>query len=131
MEAFNYNIGIMSKFAYENFWKNVDKSLSISEKRKLYEQFYKENEAAINESVNELLEKTKTASFLTEGRVVNEGLFDRVKSKEEIDKSLSGSRLYKRLLSEGISETTIEKLKSVKLPDEGYGSYFQGGTGTG
>jgi len=85
MGAFNYNIGIMSKFAYENFWKNVDKSLSISEKRKLYEQFYKENEAAINESVNELLEKTKTASFLTEGRVVNEGLFDRVKSKEETD----------------------------------------------
>ena len=47
------------------------------------------------------------------------------KSKEEIDKSLSGSRLYHKLLSEGLSVTTIEKLKSVKLPDEGYGSYSE------
>lgn len=47
------------------------------------------------------------------------------KSKEEIDKSLSQSRLYKKLLSEGLSEASIEKLKSVKLPDEGYGAYSE------
>ena len=47
------------------------------------------------------------------------------KSKEEIDKSLSGSKLFKRLLSEGISETSIEKIKSIKLQDEGYGAYSE------
>ncbi len=47
------------------------------------------------------------------------------KSKEEIDKSLSGSKLYKRLLSEGISESSIEKFKSVKFADEGYGGYSE------
>ena len=47
------------------------------------------------------------------------------KSKEEIDKSLSGSRVYTKLLSEGITEASIEKLKSVKFPDEGYGAYSE------
>lgn len=51
------------------------------------------------------------------------------KSKAEIDKSLSksskGGTIYTKLVSAGFSETCIEKLKSVKLPDEGYGAYSE------
>lgn len=51
------------------------------------------------------------------------------KSKVEIDKSLSYSehkdRLYNRLLASGISKVSIEKIKTVKLPDEGYGAYSE------
>jgi len=51
------------------------------------------------------------------------------KSKAEIDKSLSksskGGTIYTKLVSSGISETSIEKLKNVKLPDEGYGAYSE------
>lgn len=51
-------------------------------------------------------------------------------SKSEIDKSLSSSNtksggIYQTLVSEGISESSIEKLKSLKLPDEGYGAYSE------
>lgn len=51
------------------------------------------------------------------------------KSKAEIDKSLSksskGGTIYAKLVSAGISEMSIEKLKNVKLPDEGYGAYSE------
>ena len=73
MNAFDYNIGIVSKYARENFWNKVDKSLPISEKRKLYEQFFAENAQQISESVNELLASRNTKM------VVNEGFFDDVK----------------------------------------------------
>jgi MoxR-like ATPase len=72
MNAFDYNIGIVSKYARENFWNKVDKSLPISEKRKLYEQFFAENSQMISESVDELLKNRNSRM------VVNEGFFDDV-----------------------------------------------------
>lgn len=51
------------------------------------------------------------------------------KSKAEIDKSLSKSNkrgtIYTKLVSAGFSEACIEKLKSVKLPDDGYGAFSE------
>ena len=51
------------------------------------------------------------------------------KSKEEIEKSLSPSskrnNTYNRLKSLCISDETINKLKTVKFPDEGYGAYSE------
>lgn len=51
------------------------------------------------------------------------------KSKAEIDKSLSSSdnpkSIYNRLINEGFSESTIEKIKTKKLPDDGYGAYSE------
>lgn len=50
-------------------------------------------------------------------------------SKAEIDKSLSPSdnpsSIYTRLLESGFSNETIEKIKNIKLPDEGYGAYSE------
>lgn len=53
-----------------------------------------------------------------------------ISSKKEIDKSLSPktkkqNTIYLRLKDAGISEESIEKLKTVKLPDEGYGAYSE------
>ena len=50
------------------------------------------------------------------------------KSKEEIDKSLSSTsngKVYKRLIAAGISNDSIEKLKNIKFPDDGYGAYSE------
>ena len=51
------------------------------------------------------------------------------KSKAEIDKSLSMSdrngTIYNKLIAAGINKASIEKLKSIKLPDEGYGAYSE------
>lgn len=50
-------------------------------------------------------------------------------SKAEIDKSLSPSNnkngIYTRLIKAGISKESIQKIKNIKLPDEGYGSYSE------
>ena len=50
-------------------------------------------------------------------------------SKAEIDKSLSPSSnskgIYKKMIEAGISEESIEKIKTIKLPDEGYGAYSE------
>ena len=50
-------------------------------------------------------------------------------SKAEIDKSLSPSDnskgIFKKLIKAGISEESIEKIKTIKLPDEGYGAYSE------
>ena len=50
-------------------------------------------------------------------------------SKAEIDKSLSPSDnsngIYKKLIQAGISKESIEKIKTIKLPDEGYGAYSE------
>lgn len=50
-------------------------------------------------------------------------------SKAEIDKSLSPSKnskgLFKKLIEAGISVESIEKIKTIKLPDEGYGAYSE------
>lgn len=51
------------------------------------------------------------------------------KSKAEIDKSLSPSEkshcIYNTLIKAGLSESTIEKIKTTKFPDEGYGAYSE------
>ena len=51
------------------------------------------------------------------------------KSKAEIDKSLSPSEkshcIYNTLMKAGLSESTIEKIKTTKFPDEGYGAYSE------
>ena len=50
-------------------------------------------------------------------------------SKAEIDKSLSPSDtlscIYTKLIEAGLSEESIEKIKTIKLPDEGYGAYSE------
>lgn len=50
-------------------------------------------------------------------------------SKAEIDKSLSPSDklngIYTSLVKAGFSQESIEKIKNIKLPDEGYGSYSE------
>ena len=50
-------------------------------------------------------------------------------SKAEIDKSLSPSDnskgIFKKLIETGISVESIEKIKTIKLPDEGYGAYSE------
>ena len=50
-------------------------------------------------------------------------------SKTEIDKSLSPSDnskgIYNKLIEAGISVESIEKIKTIKLPDEGYGAYSE------
>ena len=50
-------------------------------------------------------------------------------SKAEIDKSLSPSDtpscIYTKLIEAGFSEESIEKIKTIKLPDEGYGAYSE------
>ena len=50
-------------------------------------------------------------------------------SKAEIDKSLSSSdnpsNIYARLIKAGFSQESIEKIKTIKLPDEGYGAYSE------
>lgn len=50
-------------------------------------------------------------------------------SKAEIDKSLSPSdcpsNIYAKLIEAGFSEDSIEKIKTIKLPDEGYGAYSE------
>lgn len=50
-------------------------------------------------------------------------------SKAEIDKSLSPldnpSGIYTKLVKAGISGEAIEKIKTIKLPDEGYGAYSE------
>lgn len=50
-------------------------------------------------------------------------------SKAEIDKSLSPSNnsngIYKKMIEAGISKESIEKIKTIKLPDEGYGAYSE------
>ena len=50
-------------------------------------------------------------------------------SKAEIDKSLSPSdnpsRIYTKLIEAGLSEDSINKIKNIKLPDEGYGAYSE------
>ena len=50
-------------------------------------------------------------------------------SKAEIDKSLSPSGntngIFSKLIEAGISEESIEKIKTTKIPDEGYGSYSE------
>ena len=50
-------------------------------------------------------------------------------SKAEIDKSLSASNntntIFTSLVEAGFSIESIEKIKSIKLPDEGYGSYSE------
>ena len=52
------------------------------------------------------------------------------KTKTEIDKSLSPSQksedsIYQRLIKEGVSKNDIEKIKNIKLSDEGYGAYSE------
>ena len=50
-------------------------------------------------------------------------------SKAEIDKSLSPSDnpkgIFKKLIEAGFSVESIEKIKTIKLPDEGYGAYSE------
>ena len=50
-------------------------------------------------------------------------------SKAEIDKSLSPSdhpsSIYTKLIHAGFSQESIEKIKTIKLPDEGYGAYSE------
>lgn len=50
-------------------------------------------------------------------------------SKAEIDKSLSPSdnpsNIYAKLIKAGFSQESIEKIKTIKLPDEGYGAYSE------
>lgn len=50
-------------------------------------------------------------------------------SKAEIDKSLSPSdnpsRIYIKLIEAGFSEDSINKIKTIKLSDEGYGAYSE------
>lgn len=50
-------------------------------------------------------------------------------SKTEIDKSLSPSdnpsKIFTNLIEAGFSNETIEKIKTIKLPDEGYGAYSE------
>lgn len=50
-------------------------------------------------------------------------------SKAEIDKSLSPSDtpscIYTKLIEAGFSQESIEKIKTIKLPDEGYGAYSE------
>lgn len=64
-------------------------------------------------------------------------------SKTEIDKSLSElvqkgkqdtdgnkkarrtPRIYEQLIAEGVSKESIEKIKTIKIPDEGYGAYSE------
>ena len=50
-------------------------------------------------------------------------------SKSEIDKSLSPSdnpsKIYTKLIEAGLSEDSINKIKTIKLSDEGYGAYSE------
>lgn len=75
-------------------------------------------------------------SRMKEGEVLNRELEQAIwhllystKSKAEIEKSLSAynkkSTIFTKLIESGISIESIEKIKSIKLPDEGYGSYSE------
>lgn len=75
-------------------------------------------------------------SKMKDGEVLNRELEQAIwhllystKSKVEIDKSLSApdntNTIFTKLIESGISIESIEKIKSIKLPDEGYGSYSE------
>jgi len=55
MNANIYNMSHATKFVAENFWGKIDKTLPLSEIKKLYEQFISENENEVTVSVNEML----------------------------------------------------------------------------
>lgn len=65
-----YNMSLATDYVAKNFWKNVDDSLSAKEVKALYENFLKEHENEVLESVNELY------SQKIKGRQINEGFWD-------------------------------------------------------
>lgn len=75
-------------------------------------------------------------SRMKNGELLNRGveqalwhLLYSTNSKSEIEKSLSPSNnkkgIYKILVESGISFISIDKIKTIKLPDEGYGAYSE------
>lgn len=47
-----YNIGLLCDYTLQNFWKKLDKNASVSEAKRMYEEFFNSNLNAINESVD-------------------------------------------------------------------------------
>ena len=93
MDYLNYNIGIVSKYSKENFWNKVDKSIPISEKRKMYEEFYKEHESMISESVKELLDSRKSSMVINES-----GFFDdAIDSDDDLENSIPDEKPIKSM----------------------------------
>ena len=82
----------------------------------------------MNSTRHSLLRKMQKGEVLSrETEQILWHLLYSTKSKSEIDKSLSPRKdgIFNYLIKTGLSEETIEKIKSVKLPDEGYGAYSE------
>ena len=58
MDSNNYNVGLLTDFTIENFWKKTStKGKKAKELKEEYQRFLENNEQAVNESVNAFVDK--------------------------------------------------------------------------
>ena len=98
------------------------------EQKKYRWNYVSDKRYPMNSTRHSLLRKMQKGEVLSrETEQILWHLLYSTKSKSEIDKSLSPRKdgIFNYLIKTGLSEETIEKIKSVKLPDEGYGAYSE------
>lgn len=108
-ETMNYNLGLLTKFTYENFWMKVDrKNTTAKELKEKYKEFLKENAQAVNESVTERF-----------GELIEEGAAEMRKKRAE--RAASGEDVYGNGGDSGNGENAASggrKIKRQTIEDE-------------
>ena len=117
--------------------KTMLKKLGIkkAEENKYRWNFVEDKIYPMNATRHAILSKLDKGEKLTkENEYLLWNLLYSTQSKAEIDKSLSENtpsgkpntnKLYNKLRKDGISSESLEKIKTIKLPDEGYGAYSE------